>query len=413
MPEVRSNVAVAARFVVTILLTAIVSLNRPHPASADATCLGDCHGVRAVSTDDLVTLAGIALGHLTANACAMGIGAQPVTVAAILAAVDNAVTPCRPFMTPTATPTSEPTATPTGGIAVPAVAAGSAIVASAMTVLPNVVGAIVTGVQLTGGVANVPNASDPCTLHGMAMRAGQFPPSTTLTFSDGCEVPTSNGSVVLDGTATINLELFTVDIEMTFKQSGAATVTEHASIGGTVDPSLSPPCLLTGAMFVVSDGTVTAQTPGGQEVGVQFDNTSVSMDSIMFDTNCGLERYTLTFDDHALLMSSAGTPIDTTFNTLFMDVDQTNPTTAVFLHGGFSSPCFGGAVSLLTQQAVALSSDGLCPSAGTIVVGLPLQGQATITFRSDMSVDVDINGDGTTDLTAQTCLDNSLLMCLP
>ena len=76
-----------------------------------ATCTGDCRGIRTVGIDDIITLVGIALGDSEPSTCPNGITTgEPVTVAMIIAAVNNALHGCA---TPTATMTPFPTATAT------------------------------------------------------------------------------------------------------------------------------------------------------------------------------------------------------------------------------------------------------------------------------------------------------------
>ncbi len=89
----------------------------PSPTATEAPpgCPGDCNRDGVVTVDELVTMAGIALGDAPSVACADGAGedGRQIRIDAVIAAVNAAVSGCTGFLRPTPTPTASPVPFPT------------------------------------------------------------------------------------------------------------------------------------------------------------------------------------------------------------------------------------------------------------------------------------------------------------
>lgn len=92
-------------------------LASPSPTATEAppVCAGDCNRDGVVTVDELVTMAGIALGDAPFVACADGVGdgQSQVRMNTVIAAVNAAVNGCTGFLRPTTTPTASPVPSPT------------------------------------------------------------------------------------------------------------------------------------------------------------------------------------------------------------------------------------------------------------------------------------------------------------
>lgn len=88
----------------------------PSPTATEVppACAGDCNRDGVVTVDELVTMAGIALGDAPSVACTDGVshGSQ-IHIDAVIAAVNAAVSGCSSFPPPTPTPTSTAVPSPT------------------------------------------------------------------------------------------------------------------------------------------------------------------------------------------------------------------------------------------------------------------------------------------------------------
>ena len=179
---------------------------------------------------------------------------------------------------------------------------------------------------------------------------------------------------------------------------------------GTISltPSLAQ-CVVSAVTLTVTDGQLSA-TSAGKQVGVTFQGTRVAISISTFNAACVPTIYRMTFNGPAALLASDGEPIAVTFTNFIMDVDDhANPTTT-HLSGAIASPCFGGTANLSTPQSLEVPSGRICPTAGLIEVTLPAR-MAAITYQPDSSVDIDDDGNGTTDHTLPNCLDPRLLRC--
>jgi hypothetical protein len=141
---------------------------------------------------------------------------------------------------------------------------------------------------------------------------------------------------------------------------------------------------------------------------VTFQNTTVAVSGITFDSSCVPIKYRMTFNGPASLLSSTGEPISVTFQNLAMDVDESTGPALLSLSGAMSSTCFGGTVTVMTPVRINVPSGDICPIDGTIVLS---PAAAQIFYRTDQSVDLDDNGDGTIDRTFANCLDPRLFDC--
>jgi hypothetical protein len=385
-------------------------------------CVGDCTGVGRVSEADLALALEAIFDPSLIEECS---SLDPdhsgqVTVAEFEQALLNYANDCAPPPTATNTPTGPtrtptplpPTATP--GDVVPIVAGSTTLVVNAMSVIPNLVSAIVTGINLGGGASSAAVALDDgggagaCPLAGTATRTGNFPfASVTLT---GCRVATADGSVTFDGTASIMLTSFAVNVTAVFRDAlGEETRRATATLSGTVSPTLGGPCLFTAATLSVATGTLSVQTPDGVQIGATFQNTQVIFSNVTFNnpTSCVPVLYRLTFNGNGALLTPDGEPVNVTFNALAMDVDDMTATTLFLLSGAMTSTCFGGQVTLSTDPALAVPSGELCPTAGTIFV-TSASGMARVLYNSDGSVTIE---QGAEQQTYPNCLDPRLIMC--
>jgi len=411
-------------------------------------CVGDCDVSGDVVIDDLLVMVNIALGNALIEQCPAGSanGDPDITVDEILIAVGNALngcpatptptedgatpTPTQPGVVNTATPTPStvPTATATFTVSPtqpPAeqarpLAARAALAVKGLSVAPVIVSAIANGINIGGAAASAVDeggAAGTCPLGGTATRSGNFPVPPVSFQLNQCKVATRDGAVTFNGSGSITGNILRVtfggDITAQFEDStGNPTVTAHASLMGTVQgiPQTGGPCQLQSLTLVVSTGNLSATIPGVGTAQINFANTTVAINNITYDASCNPEIYRLTFNGNAALLRPDHQVESVTFNQLIMDVDESGAATLLELTGGMTSTCLGGQATLSTPQELSVPADALCPNAGHIHVTNP-SGMGDVFYRSDMSVDVDTDGNGVTDITAPNCLDPRLLMC--
>jgi len=413
-------------------------------------CVGDCNADGEVTVNELITGVNIALGTSPVDTCAVFDQDQSgsVEVNELITGVNNALSGC-PSPAPTASPTpiheaptptpslttSLPTSTPTAttsvvmptptetaavptstpGDVVESVAGSTTIVANAMGTIPGVVAAIVTGLQGGGGSTALRSGQSgggggACPLGGSATDVGSFP-FVTITLS-ACKVATSDGAATFDGSISVQFTSFSMNVSMVYEDElGVETSTAGAVLSGTLSPATGGDCSITAATITISSGTLSAETPAGDQVGVTFQGTTVAIANITFNDNCFPLVYRLTFNGPAALFATSGEPFDVTFDDLIMDVDDTGDPTLLELNGNMDSLCFGGVAALASAPQLAVPSGDICPTGGTIALTLPL-GAARILYQSDGSVDIDTDGDGTTDETFPNCFDPRLFTCV-
>jgi len=444
------------------VLAASLLLTRVALAASDSACVGDCNGNNVVTVEEILTMVNIALSAAPFDACPAGDADHnnQITVDEILTAVHNALTGCpapvatetptpvdtetpTPVATETATlaatetptlvatetptsgatesPTASPTATPTsGGTSIAAAVAGrAAVIVETMNFMSSVVTAVITGVQSSGGSALVYEAAavpgdGPCPAGGTATRSGTFPVSASITLAN-CAVHTFDGTVTFNGDIEENLLSLSLNVQMTFAdQMGNGTATANAMLSGTINPTSSNTCYVSSATFTLTQGTLSVARADGTSTGLTFSGASMLIDNIMFNNtnDCVPTKYDLTFNGTLGLIDTMNNITQVKLSQFIVDVDDSGDPALFKLSGDIDTPCFGGTVGLSTDPVLSVPSNQDCPNAGTITITLPTQGQGTVKFESDQTVDVDSDGNGTTDLTAPNCLDASLLMCV-
>lgn len=425
------------------VLAASLLLTHVALAASDSTCVGDCNDNNVVTVEEILTMANIALGAASIDACAAGDADHnnQITIDEILTAVHNALTSCpAPVATDTPTalatetptpvatepPTAAPTATPTlGGTSIAAAVAGRIpIIVDAMRLISDAVtAAIVNGVQSSGGssalvygAASIPG-DGPCPAGGTATRMV----GSSAYNLDMCAVQTFDGTATFDGSFQVDLSSssFSLSVTTTFMDhNNMITEIATAQIGGSINPTTGGSCYITGATLTLSNGTLNVTQPATNTTfGLTFNDTTAVINNITFDQQeCVPTIYNLSFTGDVGLIDTHGGFSDLQLdplNPLVMQVDSSGDPALFKLSGAINTPCFGGSVGLLTDPPLSVPSGQNCPIAGTVTVTLPTQVQAYIVFQSDQSVDIDDDGNGTTDLMVLSCLDESLLMCVP
>lgn len=335
-----------------------------------------------------------------------------------------------PSPTPTATQTpvsGSPTVAP-----VARVAGSTTVVVNALGVIPTLIGAIANGIDFggasAGGAAGFRDdggsAHAACPEGGTATRTGTllgFNLNITLA---NCRIETADGFVTFNGRISQSGFTLTVNdgnatpgpLTAQYEDSeGTPTLLAEAQLTLTVVgiPSLGGACEITG-VTLTTNGTISTTTSGGDSATVTFAGTTVTVGMITFSPSCVPTIYRLTFNGSATLLSSAtGTPITVTFNSLVFDVNDSADPMTVSISGGFTSACFGGAATVATQTALALTDDEVCPTAGQITA--TVGGNATrVVYNTDASVGIDFDNDGSIsiDETFPHCLDPRLYECL-
>jgi len=381
-------------------------------------CVGDCNQNNTVTVDELLTMVNIALGNGTADLCPFGDANADahITIDEILSAVNNALSGCHAGALATPTATAGSSSTP--GAAVRLVAGESVLVVDAMSVIPQVIAALVNGVQSGTSAAFVPAVAmttSHCLSGGTVTRLGSFPFISIGLVS--CGVPTSDGTAVYTGTIGISLTAVSMELSMQFlNHMNQIISSSDANITGVLTtPVFGGDCFLTALNFTVTSGNVDTLAPDATTVGLSFQGTTVAIDDVTFTGSCVPEEYTLTFQGPAVLLTPTGTPLDVALTSLALHVDAHSDPTVLDLSGGISSACFGGEVMLDTIESLNIASGAICPTRGDVTVkGIDATvpfGNAEVFFRSTGAVDIDSNGDGLVDDTAPNCLDARLLMC--
>jgi len=447
-----------------------IATNTLQPTPTALPCIGDCTGGGQVTVSDLLTMVDIALGNDAITSCEDGHASLDgqITVDEILKAVNNVHNGCSagatpttaastPFATstPTATSTSTRTLSPTTAPATPtttltltpslqtstptltappttpnasldqaaAVTGRTTIAIDAVTVLSNVIAAVANGVQF-GAAADVWGTSDQpwsdaavtgtgnCPLAGTVTKSGNPVTGETITLTN-CTAATSNGSVTFETGSHVTFGLLSglsMNVTATFKdQNGIVLETATANATGSVSPALGGNCYLMGAGFTLT-GTLGTTVPNGPTVSMEFHGTQVAFSNISFNSSCVPTVYDVSLTGQATLQGPSGGAQDVTFAQFGLHLDSTASATIVAVNGGMQSACFGGMATLATQTQLSIPGAGTCPTAG-VIIATTVGGQSQITFQSDMSVA--IQGSGSATRGAGTCLDSSLLMCVP
>lgn len=336
--------------------------------------------------------------------------------------------------TPTRTATSTSTATAGSPTVPPAArfAGATTVVVNALGTIPTLIGAIANGIDFGGasgeGVAagyrgDGGIAAAACPGGGTATRTGNLFPGLNLNVTlTNCRVATVDGFVTFNGKIVQSGFVLTVSDGMPtpgpltaqFEDGvGMPTLLAEAQLTLTVSgiPSLGGSCAVTAVTFIAT-GTIST-TAGGASATMTFSGTTVTINMITFSPSCVPTQYRLTFNGNASLLSSAsGSPISVTFNALIFDVNDSADPATFSISGGFTSPCFGGAATVSTQQPLTVLDDEVCPRAGSITA--TVGGNDThVFYQPDQSVQIDTNGDNVPDPpTYPNCLDPRLYECL-
>lgn len=391
--------------------------------AADATgCVGDCNQLGVVSIGDLVKMVTIALGNAPTSDCMAGDENNDtlITIDEIVRAVSNALTGCpAPQGTATPTATATPTTSPPMANLTSATTGQSVIAVETLSPIAQIVSAVVLGLQ-GGSALSADLASDStdggaagsCPDGGTATKTGNIL-STKITLT-GCKVATFDGSVTFDGTINTQFTSFNLDVQAQFAdQMGAPISLTHAVLTGSISPTLSGKnCYVSAATFTLNSGSLTT-TRGSTQVAVNFQGTTMDVTNITFNASCALLKYLLTFDGPAVLVDPNRMQTNATFNQLTMDVDDSGSPTTLVLGGGMTSACFGGsAVTLMTTTPLTVPKGDNCPTAGAITISAQDQVVGHSVFNMDQSVGLDVDGNGSTDLTAPNCYDPGLAICV-
>jgi len=383
-----------------VVLLCVIAPSSVRAVYAVDACTGDCDANGAVTIDEIIIGVTIALEDAPLARCPVfdQDGSGTVEINELIAGISNALNGC----------VTLPTPTPAPGAVARAVAGRAAIVADAMTVVPNVVGGILNGILFMPTPA--PAAPRACAAGGSAKQMGSFP-NYALTLT-GCQVVTADGTVTLDGTATLNVNSFATHLTATFQNSTGLEVRRAtANMVGTITSSLTGKCLFLTVTFGVSSGTLSIKRPAGPDVDVTFQNTTLTLNNITFNAGCLPVKYRLTIDGLAGLLASEAAPSPLDFTGVTIDGDSSATPGMFELNGSISSPCFGGAIHVTSATPLTIASNEFCPRAGTLRVNVAADA-SRITYRSDTSVEIDDDDNGTIDQTAPSCLAPPLLMCL-
>ncbi len=368
-------------------------------------CVGDCDCNGEVTVAELLKMVNIALDLADVTICEAGDpnGNGQVTINEILMAVNNALTGC---------PSVEPPPTTAGRVA-----GGTTVLVNTIGAIPSMIGAIATGVTLdsralvtrdAGGAAKVTN----CPVGGTVTKGGSPPLSLTVALN-ACKLANGAGFVTYDGNVSLSLTSFTANVTAIFADGlGAETRRLSTMLQGSATPSLGGSCYLRGATLAATDGTLAVSTPGGDAASLELDNATIVIQVQTFSTDCVPTVYQMTFTGPGKLRTTGGGPVDVVFDGLETDVNDTGDPLQVALDGALEAACYGGRVTLQSNPTLLQPDASICPTAGGVDLTTP-QGSARVVYRADGRVDVDTDGNGTTDQTLPTCLAPGLLQCGP
>ena len=331
-----------------------------------------------------------------------------------------------PSFTPTRTPTAMSTNTPGCASVVEAAAGGSAIIANGMTVIPSVITAIVSGVQFGSSsppAAQARSGNGKCPSGGTATRTGSIPGSMLITLVD-CELATSDGLLVLNGTVSLSgfLSLnMTANVQATLKDStGTITrlMTSADNLTGTINPQPGGSCYITSADVQLSSGALNSHVPGDDGVTVTFNSAGVAVAVAAFNADCVPVNYALTFNGGATLaISPAGmsaalsttSSFDVAFSNFTVSQDATMSPTQTQMNGNINVACFDRPIGLMTRAPLTQAVGVPCPTGGTLRVSAATT--ADIFYLAGGTVGIDTNLDGVSDETFGSCFAAQLLAC--
>ncbi len=403
-------------------------------AMGQVPCVGDCDGNGEVSINELIIGVNINLGNRPVEDCLKFDSNSDGTVAvneliqavrAALEGCDGGVptatpeadtpTPGGPTATDTATEVPTATATPTDAppTATPAsdienVAGASAAIANAVAAIPNLIGAVLAGVNATqsgAAVSGLPGvgagAVDPCELGGDVTQTGQLP-NLTLTFNQ-CKVSRSGGSVLFEGTLTVNLTMIfqlagtaTFDASITFYDDSDQVLTQTdadltAAVKLFVQGGSGDPCAIDSPIGEVRItrvdltnlmGSFDSVVAGEGVSSVSWMGTSVSIAVSALSMDCVPVGYTVTVNGDASIDREGPVPsgeaaqsggvfgvmFDVNFEDFVVAVSGDGNMSQLDISGMLTSTCLGETVTLSTPQSLSFLLGTFCPTGGTLTV---------------------------------------------
>ncbi len=443
--------------------TATPGSQTPSPTSGPSECIGDCNSDRTVTVDEIITMVNIALGNAQVTDCEAGdanLDGQ-ITVDEIVTAVNNALNGCpivenSPTPLPTntsappttthvpATPTATqnpltptatsgpPTSTPSGGTPSAGTRASGVIetTTSAFQVFPNLISALLghlPGAGSGGAATTIPFPPFTCPGGGdgtlscdqnITFTPPFFTPPTYTVTLNSCAVAGSSGTLTVNGTLTIadqtaeacgsvpdSATVTVPNLSIQMPNGTTATLTDFSTGLSLSCQSGSCSCFADtatlqpmGTIAVTGNGTSTQMTFG--------DGSIITLRVATFIGECVPTVYDMEIDGDITLTTDSNT-LAATYNAYTIHDDASSGHDMVKVSGGLNSTCFGGAVTFLTLQDIALGSP--CPSAGEVnVFAQSTNTTDTITY-SGSGVHIDFGAGGSADFSS--CLDSGLFAC--
>jgi hypothetical protein len=376
----------------------------------------------------------IALGQLLIGECPGGDSNQDdaITVDEIVTAVSNALTGC--VTMPTGTPTATPTVTPTVDLQVAALS--GAELAPLMAHTATGVNAVISSLMVAASSAAFPSSAglaagvetgvmNPCIVNGnttLICDAASVPPRFQIIASNCAAEGPLGGVVTFSGELTISppaslLQCPVLPSTGSFSLTGDAVFTDRGRTTLTVEMDLSggmsllldvfDPCFVD-ALNVRATGLVAAVLPDGSGTSTVFDDTMAIFTNPLFNTDCVPVGYDLTIDGPATLTAlSSGTSLGLDLDDARISQRSTPGVAFMSLRADVRSDCFGEIG--LDAEGLGVLAGELCPGTGDAEVTVAGTVAAVSYSDDDPRVTVDLDGDGSPDLTRDSC--NGLLVC--
>jgi hypothetical protein len=433
----------------------------PEPTRTPGPCVGDCGRDGAVTVDELVVGVAIALGVGDFEDCPeFDIdGNSLVTVDELIAAVGAALQGCLPSpeitetptptttsSTPTTapTPTNTPTQSPIGESSTVHRAAGTIqSTTTALLVVPDLVSAMVAyfpgaisgvGAQLIsipfscpgGGGGEVSCDQD---VIPFPLPPTLGPPEYSVTL-DGCKITpaegvttTFAGSVMASGaegefcgTLPTTIGLNVPSLTVTSEGPTGSTTTTLTGVSGVVDFTGDHPDCQFDAVNLQITGTFAIEAKDTQGMTLSSteatfqDGSNILIFVDEYGEGCVPVVYTM-FVDGSILFSAEGVSFLAGFNGYTLLNDATSGTNFVEVFGLVDSSCFGGAVDFLTVEVIERERIAACAIAGLVETGTE-EVLGLVRFAAAGAVEIDLDGDGTSEDTVEHCSDPILYQCM-
>ncbi len=356
----------------------------------------------------------------------------------------DTATPVPPSDTPTApadtatpvppsdTPTQVPTATVSGNTA-ENIAGASAAVVNGVSVIPNLISAVVAGFTAGSGggaaVSGIPGGGaggvDACELGG-TVESDVGISGATVTLND-CKVSRGDGSALFSGDLDITFPTFADALNLRGPGTFTATIdfldgqdaviaSSTIDLMGDVDidpvPGAGNPCaidtdlgaqLIDTVLLPALNGTVVSNVPGEGSAQVDFNATAITLAIQEYSSECIPVGFDLTLDGPASItqMAQQTLAFDLTFDDFTMMARSAGASgSTVSVSGDLIADCFGGTVSLSTPQELSFLLGQFCPGAGTIQI----QDIGDVIYSAS---GVDVGG-----MLFPSCLDPALQSCV-